>query len=40
MGAVDNVGYTPGTGATIAADDIGGIPVSYTQLTRPTKREG
>jgi hypothetical protein len=25
MGAVDNVGYTPGTGATIAADDIGGI---------------
>jgi hypothetical protein len=22
---VDNVGYTPGTGATIAADDIGGV---------------
>jgi hypothetical protein len=25
MGAVDYVGYTPGTGANIAADDIGGI---------------
>ncbi|CAB4164626.1 hypothetical protein UFOVP830_58, partial [uncultured Caudovirales phage] len=22
---VDNVGYTPGTGATIAADDIAGV---------------
>ncbi len=21
----DNVGYTPGTGATVAADDIGGV---------------
>ena len=25
MGAVDNVGYTPGTGATIAADDISSV---------------
>jgi hypothetical protein len=30
---VDNVGYTPGTGATIAADDIGGV---LYQRVKPT----
>lgn len=29
----DNVGYTPGTGATVAADDIGGILHQRVKLT-------
>jgi len=30
----DNVGYTPGTGATIAADDIGGILYQRMKVAR------
>ena len=29
----DNVGYTPGTGATVAADDIGGVLYQRVKLT-------
>ena len=29
----DNVGYTPGTGATVAADDIGGVLFQRVKLT-------
>jgi len=29
----DNIGYTPGTGATVAADDIGGVLHQRVKLT-------
>jgi hypothetical protein len=29
----DNVGYTPGTGATVAADDVGGVLVQRVKAT-------
>jgi hypothetical protein len=29
----DNIGYTPGTGATVAADDIGGVLYQRVKVT-------
>lgn len=34
----DNVGYTPGTGATVAADDIGGVLYQQELIRREQER--